>query len=106
MSELQGSEIFFGNIKINAEKVEIKKKPNGLFYTYIQTLYDPVSYSDLSTMCWKTRRAPFKIVSPEHGILKDFYCWGLITELDTVIKIDELVRNHILIKMLNKIRIK
>lgn len=102
--ESQGSEIFFGKVKMNAEKVDIKKKPNGLFYAFIQTLYDPEAYKELSVMCWETKREPFKIQGPDGLILKDFHCWGLIMELNTVLRVDELVRNHVTIKMLNKIR--
>jgi hypothetical protein len=103
--EQQGSEIFFGKVQLTGcEKLEIKKKPNGLFYAFIQTRYDPDTYKELSTMCWETKREPLKIVNPDGSILKDFHCYGLIMELNTVLKVDELVRNHVTIKMLNKIK--
>lgn len=96
--------VTFGKVQISATQVRIEKKPNGFFYTLIESIYVPEEYQSLSSLCWNTKREPFKIVNKEGAILKDFHCWGLIMCIDAVLRVDDIVKSNLEIKMLNKIK--
>lgn len=103
--ETKDCSIHFGKVTIlGATQVIIKKKPNGIFYASIQSLYTQDEYQALSLLCWETKREPFKILNSQGQILKDFHVWALLIQIDTILKVDDMITNNFTFKLLNKIK--
>lgn len=99
-----GCKIYLGKTLLSALDVRIEAKTSGLFYAYIVTPYIEAEYKILSNMCWNQKREIFKVEDSDGNIFKEFYNYALVMGVDTTIRVNDIVKNHYKIKLLNKVR--